>query len=173
MMVRRAAVADSAAIASIHVSAWRSAYAGILPNGYLSGMSVTRHAASFQASIAAGHGTLVAEAGGRLVGYATFGRARSKGIGDGEVETLYVLDDWRDQGFGRRLLQASALQLSQNGCRSLFLWVLQQNPSQWFYQRLGGRAAMRSVTSVAGQRLDQTAYVWDPIGQLLGASAKG
>ena len=173
MTVRPARTGDAAAIASVHVAAWRSAYAGLLPSGYLAGLSVIRHAAGFQHSVAAGHGTLVAEAGGRIVGYATFGRARSAGIADGEVETLYVLDDWRDQGHGRHLMQGSALQLSRRGCRSLFLWVLRENHNRWFYQRLGGRPAFHSVTTVAGRSLEQTAYVWDPIGQLLTAPAKG
>jgi hypothetical protein len=48
--------------------------------------------------------------------------------------------------------------------------VLRENPSRWFYQRLGGRAVAESVTEVGGQALIQTAFVWDPIEKLLQAS---
>ena len=159
---------DAAGIAAVHVSAWRSAYAGILPDAYLAGMSARRQAAYYQARIAAGPGVFVAASPG-VVGFATAGRPRTSGLGDGEVETLYVLDDWRDQGVGRGLLRAAATHLHSAGCRSMFLWVLRDNPSRWFYERMGGRAAMESTVRVAGTAVPQVAFVWDPIDPLLPA----
>ena len=58
------------------------------------------------------------------------------------------------------------------GCRSAFLWVLRDNPSRWFYQRLGGRPAAEGTTRVAGRDVPQVAYVWDPIERLLEATAR-
>ena len=52
--IRRARPADAAAIGAVHVAAWRTAYAGVLPDDYLAGMSVLRHAAGYEAAIAAG-----------------------------------------------------------------------------------------------------------------------
>jgi len=43
--VRRARPADAAAIGAVHVAAWRSTYPGILPDQYLSRLSVPRQAA--------------------------------------------------------------------------------------------------------------------------------
>ena len=51
------------------------------------------------------------------------------------------------------------------------LWVLEDNPTRWFYQRLGGRPAARETIRFAGQKLQQLAYVWDPIDSLLAATA--
>ncbi len=172
MTVRAAQVGDAAAIAAVHVAAWRSAYAGLLPSAYLAGLSVIRNAAQFHAGIRAGRPVLVAEAEGRVVGYASLGRARTPGLADGEIETLYVLDDWRDQGHGRDLMQAAAAHMAGTGCASAFVWVLQENPSRWFYERLGGRSVARSVTHVAGRAFDQVAYQWEPIGKLLRATAE-
>ncbi len=105
----------------------------------------------------------------RIVGFATAGLARSAGLrlGDGEIHTLYVLDDWRERGIGRRLIRAAAGFLAKDGARSAYLWVLSENPSRWFYERLGGRTAARSTVRVAGRSLTQTAFVWDPIERLL------
>lgn len=171
-IVRAARPGDAAGIAAVHVAAWRSAYAGLLPSAYLAGLSVARHAAQHQAAIAAGRGVVVAAAGNQVVGFSTTGRPRTPGLADGEIETLYVLDDWRDRGLGRRLLQAGAERLAAQGCGSVFLWVLQENPSRWFYERLGGKPVSRSVTQVAGQPFQQLAYVWDPIARLLATPAK-
>lgn len=177
IQVRRARPADAVSIGAVHVAAWRSAYAGILPGDYLSRLSMPRQAAQYDATIRRGGGVFVAIAArpGALpgvVGFITVGRPRTPGLGEGEVETLYVLDDWRDHGVGRQLLAAGAGHLAAAGCRSAFLWVLRDNPSRWFYERLGGRVAAQSATTVAGTSIPQVAFVWDPIDILLAKTAR-
>ena len=104
-----------------------------------------------------------------MIGFASGGKARRPGLcgesasGSGEVETLYLLDDYRDRGVGRRLMRAMAAHLAAVGCRSVVLWVLRDNPTRWFYQRLGGRAAARESIRFAGRQVEQVAYLWDPI----------
>ena len=99
--------------------------------------------------------------------------AQAGQLGDGEIETLYVLDDWRDQGIGRRLMRAAAKELAGKGCRSAYLWVLRDNPSRFFYQHLGGQQVAHGATTVAGVSLEQTAFSWDPIDRLLTAEPAG
>ena len=164
--VRRAVPSDAVAIGTIHVAAWRSAYPAILPERFLANLSLVRQAAGYESAINAGQGVFVAHRGAALIGFASCGRARSA-VAEGEVETLYVLDDHREQGAGRALLRAAAGHLAEMGCRSVFLWVLRDNPSRWFYERLGGRAGMLGTVPVAGQQIPQVAYVWDPIDRLL------
>jgi ribosomal protein S18 acetylase RimI-like enzyme len=171
--VRRARLSDAAAIGAVHVAAWRSTYPGILPEKYLAGLSATRHARQYEAAISSGATVLVAapDTGTpRIVGFATVGAARTEGLGDGEIETLYVLDDFRDQGLGRRLIRAAATRLASGGCRSAFLWVLRENPSRFFYQHIGGQPVAQGQTRVAGMVLPQIAYGWDPIDRLLASS---
>lgn len=173
--IRRARPADAAAIGAVHVAAWRSTYPVILPNDYLSRLSARRQAAHYESAIRNGLGVHVATASGldagpvggppRVVGYVTCGPARplpagSAGLGDGEIETLYVLDDWRERGLGRRLMRAAAAHLAATGCQSAFVWVLRDNPSRWFYERLGGRVAAEATVRVAGTSVVQVAYVW-------------
>ena len=43
-----------------------------------------------------------------VVGFVTASRLPMRAIAEGEIETLYVLDDWREQGFGRGLIRAAA-----------------------------------------------------------------
>jgi ribosomal protein S18 acetylase RimI-like enzyme len=184
--VRRARPADAPAIGAVHVAAWQSAYPGILPDDYLARMSVGRQAAYYDAAIRGRGDVHVATASGidvpegsasRVVGFATSGLARwnsmmGRRLADGEIETLYVLDDWRDRGLGRRLVRAAASSLLEAGCRSLFLWVLRENPSRWFYERLGGRRMADAAITVGGRPVVQTAFVWDSIEKLLEQSAR-
>lgn len=185
--IRRARPADAEAIGAVHVATWRTAYAGLLPDAYLADLSPLRHAMGYQQAIADrrhGHAVFVAVAsgpdapedqavgeGGTVVGFVSGGRARRDWLAQGEVETLYLLDDFRDRGIGRRLMRAMAAHLAAVGCRSAMLWVLRENPTRWFYQRLGGRPAAQEVIRFAGRRMEQMAYVWDPIDTLLAATA--
>ncbi len=181
--IRRARPMDARAIGEIHAAVWRSTYAGILPDTYLAGLSALRLGGFYQRAILdrrEGHAVFVAvtaapddagQAASSVVGFASGGRARRDGIADGEVETLYLLDDWRECGAGRRLMRATGAHLRAVGCRSVMLWVLRQNPTRWFYQHLGGREAARETVRVAGESVEQVAFAWDPIESLLAATA--
>lgn len=184
--LRKARIADAIAIGAVHVASWRTTYPGILPDAFLAKLSVSRQAAYYDAAIRGGTGVTVATASGtdvppgcgpRIIGFTTAGRARhtevaGKRLAEGEVETLYVLDDWRDRGIGRRLMKSAAGHLVDIGCKSAMCWVLRDNPSRWFYQRLGGKPVAEQSIRIAGQTVPQTAFVWDPIEQLLEATQR-
>jgi ribosomal protein S18 acetylase RimI-like enzyme len=185
--VRRARPDDAPGIAAVHVAAWRSAYAGILDEAYLAHLSETRLAAFYHRAIldrAGGHAVFVAAAGGSdrpedaagpeeasIIGFASGGKARRTGLAEGEVETLYVLDDYRERAVGRRLMRAMAAHLRAIGCGSALVWVLSDNPANWFYRHLGGKPVMTEEIRVAGRPVQQSAYAWDPIDVLLSATA--
>jgi hypothetical protein len=184
--VRRARPDDARGIAAVHVMAWRNTYAGILDEAYLAGLSEARLTAFYHRAILdrrEGHAVFVATASGTdqpgdhagpdaaIVGFASGGRARRRGLAEGEVETLYVLDDYRERAVGRRLMRAMAAHLRVIGCQSALVWVLAENPSRYFYRHLGGKPAMTEAIRVAGRPVQQTALVWNPIDVLLLATA--
>jgi ribosomal protein S18 acetylase RimI-like enzyme len=181
--IRRARPSDATSIGAVHVAAWRSSYAAILPNDYLARLSVRRQTAYYEAAIRNGLGVHVATASGvdlgpaggtpRVIGYVTGGPALAgpNRLAEGEIETLYVLDDWRERGLGRRLMRAAAAHLAASGCQSAFLWVLRDNPSRWFYAHLGGKPAAEATVRVAGAPVVQLAYVWSSIEKLEQAAA--
>ncbi|WP_249732091.1 GNAT family N-acetyltransferase [Roseococcus sp. SDR] len=167
-------------MARVHLAAWRSTYAGILPEAYLTTLSAERESLDYERAILqrrGGHAGFVAIAdgqeipGGGVVGFITGGLSRRPGIAEGEVETLYLLDDFRDRGVGRRLMRAMASHLASLGAESAFAWVLEDNPSRWFYARLGAKLVAREALTFAGQRTTQLAYAWEPIHTLLTATA--
>lgn len=181
--VRRAHAADAEGIAAVHAEVWRNAYAGILPAAYLARLSPLRLAMTYRRGLVLrepGHALFAAvapdpEHGSRIIGFVSGGRARRALHGgdrpQGEVETLYLLDDWRDQGIGRRLMRAMAAHLAAIGCRSVFLWALSENPASHFYRRLGGQLAARERISFAGEEVEQAAWLWNPVELLLAATA--
>jgi len=164
----------------VHVASWRSTYAGILADTYLAGLSEAREGLGYERGLLnrrGGHAGFVAIAdgmelpGGGIIGFVTGGMSRRPLIAQGEVETLYITDDFRERGIGRRLMRAMASHLTSLGAESAFTWVLEENPSRWFYQRLGGKQVMREQITVADRHATQIAYVWEPIHTLLTATA--
>lgn len=168
-MIRPARPADAAAIAKVHVETWRSSYAGILPDSYLVGLTEERralHWARLLERIPAGQGVLAAEApDGRLVGFGSWAPGRSQPpIASGEVQTLYLLPDWQGQGLGRALLRGLLAALAAAGHEAAYLWVLADNPTRFFYERLGGRRVAEQREPFAGVELLEYAYRWDGLG---------
>lgn len=170
--IRRARTADAPGIGAVHVASWRSAYAGVLPEPVLTGLSAPEQAGFYDRVIRGGAVVHVAVAAGsdaprpglsQVVGFVT-ARRRRRGLAEGEIETLYVLDDFRERGLGRQLLQAAMAHLATRGCTSAFVWVLADNPSRWFYERMGGRRIAEGTVNVAGIAIPQIAYRWDDIG---------
>lgn len=166
--VREATPMDAAAIARIHVETWQSAYAGLVPDGYLAGMSIPRQTAWWRELIGRRRGerVLVAlDAGGAVVGFGSCGRARHAGEAAGppwrgEIHTLYVHPDAQEQGHGRALLIALIEELAARGYTDAGLWMLAGNPTRFFYERMGGQAQAEREERFAGVWLPEVAYVW-------------
>src|SRR5512143_1008677 len=94
--IRRAIPADAQGIGRVHVAAWRDTYPGVLPAGYLVGMSARTEAARWRAMQGRADfraATFTAEdPGAGIIGYGICGPQRTgrpAGI-DGEFYALYI-----------------------------------------------------------------------------------
>lgn len=163
--VRPATAADAAGIARVHVASWRSTYPGILPDRFLVNLSPEAYARRWRALLGAdrrGRRTFVAiDPAEGIVGFASCGPQRTSIPGyDGEFYAIYLHDHAQGQGWGRRLMATMAAELLGEGTRSAVVWVLRDNPSRWFYERLGGQRLAEQPISFAGARLSEVAYGW-------------
>lgn len=163
--IRTARPGDAGAIAELHVATWRAAYAGMLPDRVLLGLSPSGERGYWRRAIAASDHEFsvhVAEGeGGELLGYGSAGRARPNGLPfAGEVYTLYVSVDHQERGLGRRLLFAMFDHFRRQGLDSAMLWVLAANPSRFFYRAMGGALTAERRARHFGVALDELAYGW-------------
>lgn len=169
--IRPAVLPDAAPIAQVHVETWRSAYAGIVPDAYLVGMTVPGQTRAWQRHITArgwAGSVLVAdvpEAGEHsVVGFGSCGTLRGESVPyKAEIYTLYVSPDWQGQGIGRALLGGLFEALLRSDLTSVFLWVLSDNPSRFFYEAMGGLRVAERRERFAGTQLDETAYAWSDL----------
>ena len=98
---------------------------------------------------------LLVESGGAAVGFALyyFTYSTFEGRPGLYVEDLYLAEDARGGGLGRRLLARLAAIALERGCSRVDLAVLDWNPARGFYDKLG----FRRVEAWLPYRLDGAA----------------
>ncbi|WP_327320957.1 GNAT family N-acetyltransferase [Streptomyces sp. NBC_01235] len=140
------ALADIQRVSEIRVRGRQTAYRGLIPQSYLDALSVTedaeRRRARFARSAADGV-NLVAEQGGKVVGWAAHGAYRDGEVrtGDAELYAIYVDTEHVGTGVGRTLLKESVRQAGVLGYPRMYLWVLKGNArARRFYEGAGFRA---------------------------------
>lgn len=134
--VRAATVSDTAEIARIQVTTWRSAYADILPPEILDGLDVTETERQWQHAVTEGPASvLLAVEGDWIVGFCAAGGAPEPEVvaADGTappdeattalVSSLLVEPRWGRRGHGGRLLGTMAQQLAGEGWTRAVTWV--------------------------------------------------
>jgi ribosomal protein S18 acetylase RimI-like enzyme len=129
MIVRPARIEDALPIATIHVEAWRVAYRGIVPDDYLSALSIDQRHAVWKQILTGGESVWVGEDGHKIVGWISSAQARDAEASQatGEIWAVYVDPGHWSQGVGRALCAAAEQDLRRQGFTNATLWVLKDN----------------------------------------------
>jgi GNAT superfamily N-acetyltransferase len=157
---------DAAAIARIHVRAWRETYQHLLPAELLASLSESQRTDMWTRILGGknadkGH-VLGAWMDGELAGFVCGGRPRGAvENADSELQAIYVLQAAQKQHVGRELFLALTSRLVTDGCRRMFLWVLKGNPAAGFYERMGGRPGPAQETNIGGRQYTELSYVFE------------
>lgn len=186
VMLREAREGDAEGLAYVHITAWQTAYREILPASYLDALTPASRTERWQERLARqseAEFTFVAEATTsagdeerKLVGFVAGGPERDGTIGyDHEIWGVYLLQEWRGCGIGRRLVAAAAAWVRARGGRSLLLWVLKDNwRARAFYEALDGQLLPgEKAITIGSTSLIEVAYGWPDATKLIdGAKAR-
>ncbi|HTV44184.1 MAG TPA: GNAT family N-acetyltransferase [Stellaceae bacterium] len=169
--IRPARPADAYDIARLDVETWRTTYAGMLSADYLVGLSARRRAIGWRMVILREPRDVrvAIDAAGTILGFGSCGPSRGERHFPGEVFTLYVTADHQDRGIGRRLLLTLFRRLVASGLDAAIVWVLHDNPSRFFYERLGGQRVSGKAIAIGGSRVEAVAYGWRDLPGFLAA----
>jgi len=161
--IRLGHAGDAEDLAAIFRSSWELAYRGVIPHLALERMIRNRGPQWWrQAGLHGEHRPLLLAIDGKLAGYATSGRSRSRGRPQGEIYELYLAPTYQGLGFGERLFEAARTKLDERGLSGLLVWVLADNtPACNFYWRRGGRPVTSSTERFGAVRLEKIAFVWE------------
>lgn len=125
--VRPARPNDVSKLSAFFLEAWRQAGPGALGFAGATDESVSEIASEkFLRSRIASPVTqiVVAESGGRIVGFASVRRLER---GDGELSAMVVLESETGKGIGTRLIRKSLESAKRRGCRSLVVKTEESN----------------------------------------------
>ena len=143
-VLRPASPDDAGVLARLHVSAWQWAYRGLVDADYLASLDpVTRTPMWAERLASTLARTVVAEQGGRVVGYVTYGPAQDADATPavGHVFAIYVEQHVQGTGVGRALMRHALEALAADGRTEATLWVLETNTlARSFYERGGWHA---------------------------------
>jgi GNAT superfamily N-acetyltransferase len=165
VQLRAASVEDAAAIADIHVSAWRAAYRGVVPDEHLQNLSLEKRQLYWSSAIANGEPVVrVAVEPNGIVGWIAFSRCRDRDGSpeSGEIWAMYVSPSSWARGIGRQLLAQACSELQHLGFKCVSLWVLLKNERACrFYSKAGFAPEPASVKQVdiGGASLEEVRYV--------------
>ena len=145
MDIRAARMEDVPEIAAVHVRSWQAAYRGLLPQAYLDDLDPSQRIGQWKRILSAADwshgGTLVADAGGRLSGFVSYGPARDDDADSrqaGEIYAIYLMPAAWDEGIGRQLMAAALDRVGEAGFDQVILWVLDSNARARRFYEAGG-----------------------------------
>ncbi len=153
-------------IARVHVNSWCETYEGIVAKTYLESLKYTDRERMWEMLIPRkkGHGgtLVIKDPNGEVVGFCDFGPAREHEHGiDSEVYAIYLLKKVQGKGLGKLLLYKAFELLKDQGFRSVYLWILKDNPTKYFYEKLGGEYLKYTTVNIGEQQLAEELYCWD------------
>ncbi len=131
---RPAALADTSALAAIHVAAYEEAYRGLLPDAVIDERTEEVRRASWErrlASPAPREFVLVAEVDGRVAGFVSGRPARPEEDDDPArvacLENIYAAPEYLGSGIGKVLHDATLKAAAERGFSEVILFVFEAN----------------------------------------------
>lgn len=172
--IRPARVDDAQAIARVRVDCWRTAYRGMIPDGYLDAMDIDASAALWDRVLSAGRSTtsvIVADDDGEVVAFAAGNMLEEpKHALNAELSAVYVRRDRQRMGIGTRLVDAVARAQRAHGANGLIVWVIAGNRSaRAFYEKLGAALLIEQPFEWDGMPLTEAGYGFSDIDALIRA----
>ena len=139
-IIRKALFEDAYERAECHVSSWRSAYRGIVPDEVLDNLSAEEIAEKFKKELELkAYSYYCAAYDGKIIGHFNIGKCQDEDkLNAGEVRGIYLTEEFWDKGYGKRMMNAAITSLKHMGYNEVVLWALEENNrARHFYERYG------------------------------------
>jgi ribosomal protein S18 acetylase RimI-like enzyme len=170
MIIRKANIGDAKGIAKVHVDCWRSTYKNIVPDEFLDKLSYEQRTELWTKNLTRdGNHVFVAEnSDGKIIGFADGGKRETNKVeGSGDLTSIYVLENFQGQGIGKKLIKKLFSKFDELKFNTIFVEVLEDNKSQFFYEAFGAELLKSKNIKIAGEELTLLIYVWEDISPVL------
>ena len=170
MRVRKAVISDAPGIAKVHVDSWRTTYKDIIPEQALNNLSCDNRTELWKRNITrADNYVYVAENNeGEIVGFGDCGKREENNVEhSGDLTSIYLLEEYQGKGIGKKLLKQLFLQCVDLGYERVFVEVLEDNKTRYFYEYYGATLLKTEKIVMAGKELNLLIYEWDDMNKVL------
>ena len=166
MEIRKASKEDIKDVSRVYIDSWRTTYQGLVPDDYLKELSYEDAEKSwidFSYNENEPFIYVAISDTGKIIGFAS-GKSIDEKNFDGELYSLYLLQECRGLGVGRKLISAIAKHFKEKDIYSMMVWVMNQNKSGLgFYERMGGKECIHRTGTFGGTIVEDVAYGWKDI----------
>jgi len=101
----------------------------------------------------------VLEVDNKIVGFIRFGEYE-KDKSKGTIYALYILEDYKGFGYGKKLLNSAFNKLKRDGYNEVIIGCLVGNKSNEFYKHLGGKLIGSINSNLNGLELKENLYIF-------------
>jgi L-amino acid N-acyltransferase YncA len=135
---RDLSAADIPALSAIHVRTWIETYSPVLKKGPSIQVREYQWREKFSKKDDSWFIIGVENKKGALIGFAV-GQQHNHEEYKGELNKIYLLQEYHRMGIGTRLLREVVTRFQQMGIYSMVLFGIPQNPSCYFHEAMGGQ----------------------------------
>lgn len=170
MQIRQAETKDAAGIAKVHVDSWRTTYKNILPAEFLENLSYEQRTILWDSNISdqTNYVVVAENAEGTIIGFGTAAKRKTNTVdGAADLTSIYLLEDYQSQGIGKMLLAELFLHFKRLGYKNVFVEVLEENKTRYFYEYYGAKPIKSVEIKMAGTVLKELIYEWDHLDAVL------
>lgn len=170
MNIRRAVIEDAKGIARVHVESWRTTYKNIIPDEFLMNLSYEQRTDLWNRNVSKeGNYVFVAEnENGEIVGFADCGKREKNDIDQsGDLTSIYLLEEYQGKGIGKKLMKQLFHQFNELNYNKVFVEVLEDNKTRFFYEKYGAKIQKTERIQIAGVELDLLIYEWDNVKEVV------
>ena len=138
--IRKMTREDCEAAAHVISASWKETYRGIIPEEELNRTDEQTIAENSRKNFPEDNHQFVLEVDGVIAGYMNVGLTEEKEYEHcGEIHAVYLLQEYKGKGFGRKMVEAGIRELKAMGCDKMVIGCLAGNPSNSFYEHIGGK----------------------------------
>jgi len=161
-LIRKAKIEDAEKIAGIIVSAWQSAYDGVIDPSFPATLSEDKFTGIFKDNIINSREIIKVylSEGDTIKGFIS-GVIYNDSEYNSEIIGLYVDPSYQGCGIGKKLLLHMMEHFRSCNCRNTILWTLKGVKNNSFYCRAGGVAGKEKMLNFGGKEYTGISYIWN------------
>lgn len=147
--------------------AWHQTYRGIVSDELLNNLAknesarIERRKNAFNQST---ENSFLLEYKNKLVGVCRFGKCDIEPYTNaGQIIALYLLNGYKGMGFGKILFKKAVEELVKQGFSNMVIGCLVGNPSNKFYEHMGGKFICKHKIVILDEHLEENLYLFENI----------